>query len=610
VRAISRFDGRRFSRIQTPFPYNKRRFDTLDGKSGWAVEEDGLRHFHNGKWEIFPEVKLSTLAPMPQRSSDSRVLDVGESAALILFPDHIARFSAGSKRLEHVDGLPEKSLIGPFSTFERGPGGEVWVAGERGVARFRFGAHGQGPYQWHEYPIGRLPVERAGFPVICPREEIFLTAFRDHRQERVILRLWKGRWEIVPGSPPTANASFAWRDGSGDLWLAGNLLYRKSGDNPEEGWVEVESENSALSGNVHNVVVNADGSFFMATPFGVALHVRLAWTPYREARDSKGNRILLKKNMTAMIEDSRQRLWILGEHSIIRHLRQTWEEYSLPRECVLDINQRNALGELTDGRILIQLQEAPYLIAFDPNTLKFAHIRLIDGYKPITFGRRANGQYVVAMESMNGGPDGLGVLDGRGELSWMTLIHGKWNVRFPRGLIETRDGVIWVGGTGGLVRFAHGACQRFDFVDGPNEGQSAPSKIPLQGIFAMLAEDGEKILIGCRDLLCRWNGARLEFLTSFPLSVSFGKQRSGTLWAGTPLDVRRRLNPAKPGEIDLHDAWVPNGVLDGLLMNVGNSVLEDSQGRVWAISGKGPAVFQPHADRDPSSESQNRHSTE
>src|ERR1700733_1932433 len=58
ARSLSRFDGRNFTRIETPFSYNEHPIDSLDGGNGWTTEEDGLRHFQDGKWEVFPEFKL------------------------------------------------------------------------------------------------------------------------------------------------------------------------------------------------------------------------------------------------------------------------------------------------------------------------------------------------------------------------------------------------------------------------------------------------------------------------------------------------------------------------------------------------------------------------
>jgi len=599
VSSLSRFDGRSVSLILTPFSNNGRRFDTLDGKNGWAAEDDGLRHLQDGKWQIFPALKLSALSSAERKPSDSRVLDLGESTALLLFSNRLATFSSQSSRLVELHLPQRNSQIGALTTFARDPAGTVWVIGTKGVAHFLFAGLANAPLSWQEYPFGTLAVENPAYPVLCPKGEVFLTAFRKHSRERVILHLQAGKWEILGGGPHLEHASFAWRDGSGDLWLASDLLYRKSAANPEDGWVEVDSQNEVLSGKINDVLANADGTFFMATAFGLAMHINVAWKTLAHATDPRGHRIELKKHMGAMLEDRRQRLWILGEHSVLRLYRERWEEYPLPPEYVLDINQRNALGELSDGRILIKLEEAPYLIMFDPVTGKIAQVKPMQGYRPITFCRRKDGRFLVAMGGTGLLPDGLAILDATGSLAWLTSIPVQWNVHYPRGMAETASGEIWVGGTSGLARFANGQFERFDWIDQPPAaGARSTTKTALQ-VFSMLDEGKGGILFGARQLLARWNGKGLEYLTATPLVEDLYRDQSHTLWAGTAVDIRRTLSPRKSGEIQLNDAWISNDVSDGLPKSATNAVLEDSLGRIWAISDKGLAIFQRDVDHDP-----------
>jgi signal transduction histidine kinase/CheY-like chemotaxis protein len=598
VSSLSRFDGRSVSRIPTPFSNNGRRFDTLDGKNGWAAEEDGLRHLQDGKWEVFPDLKLAALTSSPNRPSGSRVLDLGESSALLLFSNRLARFDAKSHRLDQLQLPPPGSRIGALTNFVRDPAGGVWVIGTEGVAHFLYDPLGNAPVSWQEYPFGNLAVENPGFPVPCNDGEIFLTAFRRQSKDRLIVRLRTGKWKIITGGPHLEHATFAWRDGSGDLWLASDLLYRKSAANPEDGWVEVDSQNAVLSGKINDVLVNADGSFFMATSYGIALHVNLAWKALVRTTDSQGNRIQLKKHLSAMLEDRRQRLWILGEHTLLRQYREQWEEYPLSQEHVVDINQRDSLGELSDGRILIRLEEAPYLILFDPETRKISPIKPIPGYHPITFCRRADGRFLVAMGGTGDLQDALAILDASGSLSSLTPIHAKWEVHYPRGMIETANGDVWVGGTSGLARFANGRLERFDWIERPKTaGSHGETKTALH-VFSMLDDGSGGILIGARELLCRWTGKRLEFLMDSPLVEDMIRDRNGTLWVSTVLDLRRTLSPETSGRIELNRAWVPNDISDGLPVSSVNAVLEDSQRRIWAITDKGPAIFQPNVDRD------------
>ena len=588
-RAISRFDGLTFERLQTPFRYNDHRFDTLDGKSGWAFEEDGLRHLQAGKWELFPEIRAGK-----QRSPDLRVLDLGGSRALLLMSGRLVRFSALGKHLEPLPFPSPRSEIGSLRTLERGPDGSVWIIGDKGVAHFEYGPLGDSPYSWKEYPMANLAVDRPEFPVVCGGGEMFFTARSKGSAERLILHLHEGKWETIKGLPEPTDASFAWRSADGDLWLSSNLLYRKSSSDPKSPWTVVESDSAALAGKVHGVIVNADGSFFLATPFGIALHVNLPWKPYSYAKDTNGKAIRLKQHMTAMLEDRSQRIWILGVHVLFRLNGEQWEQYPL-LNYVIDFDQHNSLGELADGRILIQLTEPPYLVIFNPKTIKYSPVASVKGYVPITFCKRSNGEFLVALTSSAAAqPDGLAVLGKNDSLSFLTQVQGKWNVRYPRGMIETKRGEILVGGSGGLSVFANGLYRHFDSIETPaadSDGVHARSE--LQGVYAMFDDGDNGILIGCKQLLAQWKSERLERVTDFPLSIGFMRDSSGRLWASTPSELRRTFDGVKAVGLDLARAFIPNGIEEGLPMNAANALLQDSHGRIWAITDKGPAVFQP-----------------
>jgi streptogramin lyase len=229
------------------------------------------------------------------------------------------------------------------------------------------------PNSWQEFPFGTQPIENAQFPVACPDGELFLgelflTAIRKGSRDHVIVVLKQGRWTLIEGLPQSSHASYAWRDRRGDLWVVSNLLYRKSALDPKAGWEEVDSEHPGLSG-INDVLVNPDGTFFMASATGIVYHPNSAWRVFTRTRDSAGNIIQLKQHMSSMLEDARRRLWMIGKNSLFRFYPDQWEEYPLPSQYITDFNQRDLLVELPGDKILIQLQIAPYFIIFDPETL-------------------------------------------------------------------------------------------------------------------------------------------------------------------------------------------------------------------------------------------------
>ena len=91
VPVLTRMDGRTFDLIPSPSLYN--RFESLDGKSGWIADRRGLHYFRNGVSIDFPELKFI----VPSNDNQLHAVDLGNSHALLVFPDRLADFSAATR---------------------------------------------------------------------------------------------------------------------------------------------------------------------------------------------------------------------------------------------------------------------------------------------------------------------------------------------------------------------------------------------------------------------------------------------------------------------------------------------------------------------------------
>jgi signal transduction histidine kinase/CheY-like chemotaxis protein len=407
-----------------------------------------------------------------------------------------------------------------------------------------------------------------------------------------------GRWEVV-AQQRKPGQFFVWRDGGGDLWsVEGDVLRWKSATDARSDWQEVEQRNEVLSGRLKQVLVNPDGTFFVATTRGLALHLNPAWKTYEHAVDSRGKTIELRTHISAMLEDRRQRLWFLGERSLFRFHRGQWDEHPFPEEVQhkMDTNCANSLGELPDGRILIQLNQAPYLVLFDPDRLKLSTVEAPAGYHPIMFCRRADGRFLVALAASDERADGLAVLDGA-SIREFTSIRTKWDMPTPRAMLEDGNGEVWLGGLSGLFRLSKGGYERLEWAQ--------PTAIPapktrFAGVFSLFAEPSGPILVGARNTLYRWSGGKLELVTvGIQTPREIIRSRSGTLWVAAGSGVFRNLGPGRSGSAEAGDEWIQNDVTDGLPSTAVYAILEDSERRLWVGTNKGPAVYQPDVDQDP-----------
>jgi len=579
VPAISRYDGWTFVTAKSPSLYKG--FDTIDGKSGWVADHSGLHHFHDGSWEDIPDTGVT----VPSRLQYSRALDMGGRVALLLFPDRIVRFSAPSRQSEVLPLPPAGSNIGELISFMRAADGQVWILAKFGAATFRPGASGRGPYRWTEYPTRGLRL--AGFEnaVAGFAGQFFASGAEEGTRKRVAFRLREGNWERIAELPPSGGALLAWNDGSGGLWLAnGDVLQHESLEEPGV-WKPVEEQNEVLQGLLNDVLVNADGSFFVGTTRGLALHVNPMWRGFANTADSRGDAIHLRQTIAAVLEDSRGRMWFLGRASILCLEAGHWNEFLLPKSYEVDPGRSWSLGELPDGRILIQLAALPYLAAFDPVRHTFAPVPLPAGYEALLFLRRRDGRFLVPLESSAGRPGALTMTDGV-SFSEPVPISSKWGLNYPRGILETWSGELWLGGTTGLWRLAQGKYNRIETAPG--------SGLPLSA-FAILEEADGHLLVGGRDALYRWDGKKL--MPAAPGIESARRMirgRDGTIWLASGSGVFRSFERSRFGSTQ--SGWIQADVSDGLPSTVAQSIFQDSHGDLWVATNKGPAIYRPRGD--------------
>ncbi len=590
--ALTRMDGRTFDLIGSPALYN--RFETLDGKSGWMADRLGLHHSRNGVWSDFPELKFI----VPSYYDQLRVADLGDSHALLVFPDRLADLSAATRRMDTLPVPPRASAIGRLVLLERALDGSIWVIGEKGVANLIYSRLDPAALRWKEYPFGDLRITNPTHAVACVGGELFVTGTHKQTARSVALRLVDGKWEIIAQQNHGGQSLFAWRDGDGDLWLSdSDVLLRKPAGKRGAEWTVVEPSNEVLSAKVTQVLANPDGSFFVATTRGMALHVMSPWKAFGVTRDSRGKPLDLRQHLTALLEDRQQRMWLRGQHSLFRFDRGTWSEFTFPKEYIVDYNQANSLEELADGRILIQLEAPPWLGSFDSRTERFSVIPAPAGFRPFMFCRRAGGGLAVLLVALSGGSDALGVLD-KDSISDVRSIGARWNLNYPRAMLENGAGELWMAGPAGMGRYAQGKFERIE--DPPPETiPQVPPRPRSKSVYGLLAEPDGHVLVGGKEALYRWTGKRLELVADrIDTARALIVDRSGTFWAASGSGLFRTLASRRPG---LHHAagdWIANDTFDGLPSSVAQSILQDSAGRLWVGTNKGPAVYLSQTDHD------------
>ncbi|MBV8904372.1 MAG: hypothetical protein JOZ22_12115, partial [Acidobacteriia bacterium] len=500
---ITKFDGRQFTHVPAPNAYS--RFDSLDGVNGWIEDRSGLHYLQNGAWHTFRQFTNGADPEKYYLFRYLRALDLGNSRALLLFPERLGEFSAETGQLRPVS-LPPGARLGSLITFARAPDGYVWIIGQKGVARFRLAASGRKFGDWREYSLDGIPNRDIRMPVAGLDGDLFLSALPEGSRQRAALWLRRGKWEILARQRVAGNPLFAWRGGDETLWLAdGDVLLTRRRDAAE--WQPVDQQSQVLGGRLMEVAINPDGSFFLATSRGLALHVNPKWRAYERESDPLQKTIELGVQIGAILTDRRERTWFLTERSLVRRYRNHWDEYLLPLalQHSADASCAQVLGELADGRILIQMRKQA-LVAFDPETRHFARVMPPPGYDIRMFYRRRDGRFLLELISeLPAQPDALAVFDGN-SISGIKPIGDKWDMETPRGFVEDSEGVLWLGGLHGLIRVDHDRLQHLDWVP-------FFKKSHMGGVFALFAESDRPLLVGGRNGLYKWNGRGLDLAT-------------------------------------------------------------------------------------------------
>jgi signal transduction histidine kinase/ligand-binding sensor domain-containing protein len=156
------------------------------------------------------------------------------------------------------------------------------------------------------------------------------------------------------------------------------------------------------------------------------------------------------------------------------------------------------------------------------------------------------------------------------------LEHSTWRLQdgvftgAPRGIAQTKDGYLWIGTVGGLVRF-----DGVRFVPWqPPEEQTSGSMV----ITSLLAARDGSLWIGTTTVLLHWTNGQLIKYAAPPQNIrSIFESRDGTIW------IARAPSHDLSGPICKLDG--PNlhcyGKSDGIGAIAATSIAEDRQGNLW-----------------------------
>lgn len=587
---VTRFEGYEFQRFALPEIMGT--ISSAGALSAWAAEANGLHFFDGSSWSMVPHVSLGSIPD----ERPSRVLDLGNEYALLLFSDRIVKVHRGG-RVFPFSSPPPGSRIGPlhalFAPFEPG---SVWVLGQYGAALVRIRASSVG--EWTEFP---LPpgIESPLAPIAGAGRELFVSARRQATRGPVALALKPcsaspcatSGWQVVAERKGFSQFLRCWRDNRGFLWR-----YDSEGPSRKvgEAWEPIPDRNPVLAGTVTAIVNTPNSGFFISTTQGVAYHPIERWV--EPAAVSASTASFLRQPLNSMAEDPSGTLWFLSLDSVFSLSSSApqgtlsadtesslarWRRYPLPSDRRTDPGRGNALGVLADGRILVQ--EGKDLLLLNPATASFSLVPTPNHFEVLQFLIRPSGILLLALRDPLTGAGHFAEFDGKRFIRLWSA-NGSLDLGYGRAFIETSSGDLWLAGTRGLIRWSRQTDPK-----GRLQQWSRLSANDLAGIFALFEDDDGSILIGSRPSTFRWKNGSVQLEPGYPEHVRAFRKLNGTLVAASGMGVAFR-----------HSAgWTTNTDTEGLPSTAVISLFLDSRHRLWAVTGRGPAYYSAVTGIDP-----------
>jgi signal transduction histidine kinase/CheY-like chemotaxis protein/ligand-binding sensor domain-containing protein len=517
----------------------------------WTVAEGGLKQFRDGAWIV--------RAPTPAGETMLGALPMRADRILVLFDGRVAAFDAARGSWTTVVDA-RTSGLDRFTAMVRGFGGEIWIAGARGLGRLDDGP----AIRWTPYHSAGL--KDFSSPLPGDGGEVFVAAVDAGRGDRVAVRLAGGT--IEPVFFRSAKTLRAWRGADDSIWvLEGTRTWRLTGTRRE-----LVPRVGPLAGIVYDVVTEPRGAFWLASSTGVGRYAPPLWrTPYEVAA--------IDQPVHGAVEDDAGRLWYAATESLLELDGSTWRVHPMPEDIQTVPVQTSALAVLDDGRLLFTAQSPSrhLLLTFDPRTRRFAEFLHPGGDRMMQVWRGARGRAWVKTEV----PCSFQTWSPAG-FERHALLSAPDVCTKVREIHEGQDGTIWYGTTtagGGVIRPGAAVIERFDAVGG----------YPEPAVYAMLGAGDGSVLAGGRQVVAerRPTGWKV-WQEGLDAVRSLTRAKDGTIWIASGSGVHR----VKDG------VWITNGYADGLPADTAFKVFEDSHGRIWAGTTRGLSLYDPGADRD------------
>ena len=464
------FDG--YEAKSLPLPEGAARIYQSPSGQLWTPSAQGLWCMRDDKWTLYP---LADLAATPS-ANQIPLCPIRLNVVLCLLPDRLIECNAKEAdhfRVQTLRGATD-GKIGRFSGMTVGVEDELWVIGERGMARLSGTKRSVTPSsQWREFiPPESLHLRHLEHPQPDENGVTLVAESSEDGQSRVV-RFDGEQWQAQAFG--AAHLTFAWRGPEHSYWAcSANHLFHGDGTD-----FAVAAELSPRQ--YYDVAIDWRGTFWLATSAGLVRFTPGLWraAPQEERNTGAMRALAAAGQWTATVGQnprfdmdpenmavikSSQGGTLLKPIGLLRDGRVCYS--TLPDK---NSNQRNRLATF-DGT---NFQTLPFTVpqpAAAANLYCFLETQSGDLWLGGDFGVAwLHGRWTVFTPAGGGVPEGvchvielpagqiwcaspkaIWSFDGK---NWLLVRAGFYHLS---AILGARDGGVWVGGDTGITHFFKG----------------------------------------------------------------------------------------------------------------------------------------------------------
>jgi signal transduction histidine kinase/CheY-like chemotaxis protein/ligand-binding sensor domain-containing protein len=563
--SFATYDGVNFDYTISPSGILGKTYEDFSGNL-WSIDEgnlDNVNFYSNDKWQ---DLEFEVGIPfMPTPGMGNKLLFIRDGA--------LNEFDK-VKQQTRIIKQAEESQIGRLIDMTTFQDGSVWITGEDGIAKYLVQPD-DSKEQWIDFQVPKeLGLYHFNKPFEGGNGELTFMSKSSKSKQNVLAGFNGKMWQKLYASQ-TDEVYSGWRGQDNSLWIIKGSLPPLNGPlrdwnlfHVQQGQETCVVKNRILNRVLNDIVVEPNGTFWLATGSGLALFSPTLWINQKTKGESN-------KRTKKIHEDLSGRLWFAMEDAFSLFSDDKWELHqSDPGVFTGDI------CSLKNGLIVVGTTDSGGLVLYNP-TDKSSTITFPFGNEKIRFfNQDKNGNCFIILQGLNETSrliryDGERIEILEEDLKIKRLAPGECEVT---DIIQTSSGDTWIVTYTDIIVYKKGIRKSFDLKEEFDWGVSRSvlelgnGNIWISGGKGILQYDGEN-----------WSLVQApEFETARMMIIS----KDSSIWVASGTGVHRLVN----------GSWISNTNEDGLPDAVIFDILEDKQGKIWAATGSGTYCYMPEND--------------